>query len=121
MFDKLKDTVENNVEAMDQLYEKFIRQIENTPIIGQYHNYKKGKNEAVLDEPKGILNTILHPIDSVEGEVKIPLPFIDDWKLVVGGDVAYGSIGGEAKVGLKSELSVGLGPVGLGIKFGVEK
>ncbi|EOO75051.1 hypothetical protein IIC_02505 [Bacillus cereus VD021] len=69
MFDKLKDTVENNVEAMDQLYEKFIRQIENTPIIGQYHNYKKGKNEAVLDEPKGILNTILHPIDSVEGAV----------------------------------------------------
>ena len=57
----------------------------------------------------------------VEGEVKIPLPFIDDWKLVVGGDVAYGSIGGEAKVGLKNELSVGLGPVGLGIKFGVEK
>ncbi|MBG9721532.1 hypothetical protein ABD98_16840 [Bacillus mycoides] len=69
MFDKLKDTVENNVEAMDQLYEKFIRQIENTPIIGQYHNYKKGQNEAVLDEPKGILNTILHPIDSVEGAV----------------------------------------------------
>lgn len=121
MFDKLKDTVENNVEAMDQLYEKFIRQIENTPIIGQYHNYKKGQNEAVLDELKGILNTILHPIDSVEGEVKISLPFIDDWKLVVGGDVAYGSIGGEAKVGLKNELSVGLGPVGLGIKFGVEK
>ena len=58
---------------------------------------------------------------STQGEVKIPLPFIDDWKLVVGGDVAYGSIGGEAKVGLKSELSVGLGPVGLGIKFGVEK
>ncbi|AXK17065.1 hypothetical protein CN639_20260 [Bacillus toyonensis] len=69
MFDKLKDTVENNVEAMDQLYEKFIRQIENTPIIGQYHNYKKGQNEAVLDELKGILNTILHPIDSVEGAV----------------------------------------------------
>ncbi|OOQ91972.1 hypothetical protein BW898_26435 [Bacillus cereus] len=62
MFDKLKDTVENNVEAMDQLYE-------NTPIIGQYHNYKKGQNEAVLDELKGILNTILHPIDSVEGAV----------------------------------------------------
>ncbi|MGE6541243.1 RNase A-like domain-containing protein [Bacillus luti] len=69
LFDKLKDTVENNVEAMDQLYEKFIRQIENTPIIGQYHNYKKGQNEAVLDELKGILNTILHPIDSVEGAV----------------------------------------------------
>ncbi|MGH1049426.1 zincin-like metallopeptidase toxin domain-containing protein, partial [Bacillus mycoides] len=69
LFDKLKDTVENNVEAMDQLYEKFIRQIENTPIIGQYHNYKKGQNEAVLDELKGILNTISHPIDSVEGAV----------------------------------------------------
>ncbi|MBJ7998253.1 RNase A-like domain-containing protein [Bacillus mycoides] len=69
LFDKLKDTVENNVEAMNQLYEKFIRQIENTPIIGQYHNYKKGQNEAVLDELKGILNTILHPIDSVEGAV----------------------------------------------------
>lgn len=27
LFDKLKDTVENNVEAMDQLYEKFIRQM----------------------------------------------------------------------------------------------
>ncbi|HFR4222252.1 EndoU domain-containing protein [Bacillus cereus] len=69
LFDKLKDTVENNVEAMDHLYEKLIRQIENTPIIGQYHNYKKGQNEAVLDELKGILNTILHPIDSVEGAV----------------------------------------------------
>ncbi|MGH0686403.1 EndoU domain-containing protein, partial [Bacillus mycoides] len=28
-----------------------------------------GQNEAVLDELKGILNTILHPIDSVEGAV----------------------------------------------------
>lgn len=27
LFDKLKDTVENNVEAMDQLYDKFIRQM----------------------------------------------------------------------------------------------
>ncbi|MBF7156764.1 hypothetical protein IWA68_30315, partial [Bacillus albus] len=35
----------------------------------QYYNYKKGQNEAVLDELKGILNTILHPIDSVEGAV----------------------------------------------------
>ncbi|WP_103656371.1 zincin-like metallopeptidase toxin domain-containing protein, partial [Bacillus thuringiensis] len=69
LFDKFKDTVENNVEAIDHLYEKFIRQIENTPIIGQYYNYKKGQNEAVLDELKGILNTILHPIDSVEGAV----------------------------------------------------
>ncbi|MDP7989720.1 zincin-like metallopeptidase toxin domain-containing protein [Bacillus sp. MHSD_36] len=69
LFDKFKDTVENNVEAIDQLYEKFIRQIENTPLIGQYYNYKKGQNEAVLDELKGILNTILHPIDSVEGAV----------------------------------------------------
>ncbi|KWU66030.1 hypothetical protein AWW70_00300 [Bacillus mycoides] len=69
LFDKFKGAVENNVEAMDQLYEKFMHQIENTPIIGQYHNYKKGKNEAVLDELKGILNTILHPIDSVEGAV----------------------------------------------------
>ncbi|MCU4815657.1 T7SS effector LXG polymorphic toxin [Bacillus cereus] len=69
LFDKFKDTVENNVEAIDHLYEKVIRQIENTPIIGQYYNYKKGQNEAVLDELKGILNTILHPIDSVEGAV----------------------------------------------------
>ncbi|PGE23589.1 hypothetical protein COM64_00030 [Bacillus toyonensis] len=69
LFDKFKDTVGNNVEAMDQLYEKFIHQIENTPLIGQYYNYKKGQNEAVLDELKGILNTILHPIDSVEGAV----------------------------------------------------
>ena len=69
MFDKFKDTVGNNVEAMNQLYEKFIHQIENTPLIGQYYNYKKGQNEAVLDELKGILNTILHPIDSVEGAV----------------------------------------------------
>ncbi|HDR8344194.1 TPA: hypothetical protein QC216_002912 [Bacillus cereus] len=69
LFDKFKDTVENNVEAIDHLYEKFIRQIENTPIIGQYYNYKKGQSEAVLDELKGILNTILHPIDSVEGAV----------------------------------------------------
>ncbi|PEM39205.1 hypothetical protein CN636_26260 [Bacillus toyonensis] len=69
MFDKLKNAVENNVEAMDQLYGKFIRQIENTPIIGQYHNYKKGQNEAVLDELKGILYKNLHPIDSVEGAV----------------------------------------------------
>ncbi|KAA0756471.1 hypothetical protein DT250_30290 [Bacillus sp. AR2-1] len=69
LFDKFKDIVENNVEAMDHLYKKFIRQIENTPIIGQYHNYKKGQNEAVLDELKGIVNTILHPIDSVEGAV----------------------------------------------------
>ncbi|WP_229201179.1 T7SS effector LXG polymorphic toxin, partial [Bacillus albus] len=60
LFDKFKDTVENNVEALDQLYEKFIHQIENTPLIGQYYNYKKGQNEAVLDELKGILNTILH-------------------------------------------------------------
>ena len=28
LFDKLKDTVENNVEAMNQLYRKCIRQIE---------------------------------------------------------------------------------------------
>ncbi|MES5955043.1 EndoU domain-containing protein [Bacillus fungorum] len=69
LFDKFKDTVGNNVEAMDQLYEKFIHQIENTPLIGQYYNYKKGQNEAVLDGLKGILNTILHPIDSVEGAV----------------------------------------------------
>ncbi|UPL47310.1 MULTISPECIES: T7SS effector LXG polymorphic toxin [Bacillus] len=69
LFDKFKDTVGNNVEAMDQLYEKFIHQIENTPLIGQYYNYKKGQNEAVLAELKGILNTILHPIDSVEGAV----------------------------------------------------
>ncbi|KAA0761773.1 T7SS effector LXG polymorphic toxin [Bacillus sp. SH5-2] len=69
LFDIFKDIVENNVEAMDHLYKKFIRQIENTPIIGQYHNYKKGQNEAVLDELKGIVNTILHPIDSVEGAV----------------------------------------------------
>lgn len=55
----------------------------------------------------------------VEGEVKVPLPFTD-WKVVVGGDAAYGSIGGEAKFGLENELSVGLG-IGLGIKFGVEK
>ena len=55
----------------------------------------------------------------VEGEVKLELPFTD-WKLVVGGDVAYGSIGGEAKFGLKNEFSVGLG-IGLGIKLGVEK
>ncbi|MDF4740563.1 T7SS effector LXG polymorphic toxin, partial [Vibrio parahaemolyticus] len=52
LFDKFKDTVGNNVEAMDQLYEKFIHQIENTPLIGQYYNYKKGQNEAVLDELK---------------------------------------------------------------------
>lgn len=45
-----------------------------------------------------------------EGEVKVPLPFTD-WKVVVGG---------EAKFGLKNELSVGFG-IGLGIKFGVEK
>ncbi|EDX56168.1 MULTISPECIES: hypothetical protein [Bacillus cereus group] len=45
-----------------------------------------------------------------EGEVKVPLPFTD-WKVVVGG---------EAKFGLKNELSVGLG-IGLEIKFGVEK
>lgn len=32
----------------------------------------------------------------------------------------FDKIGGEAKVGLKNELSVGLG-IGLGIKFGVEK
>ncbi|CUB35331.1 hypothetical protein BK742_11765 [Bacillus thuringiensis serovar pingluonsis] len=45
-----------------------------------------------------------------EGEVKVPLPFTD-WKVVVGG---------EAKFGLKNQLSVGFG-IGLEIKFGVEK
>ncbi|PDZ70330.1 cytosolic protein, partial [Bacillus pseudomycoides] len=44
-------------------------QIENTPLLGQYYNYKKGQNEAVLDELKGILNTVLHPIDSFESAV----------------------------------------------------
>ena len=34
LFDKFKDTVENNVEAIDHLYEKFIRQIENTLLSG---------------------------------------------------------------------------------------
>ncbi|PGA52916.1 cytosolic protein, partial [Bacillus pseudomycoides] len=57
LFDKFKNAVENNVETMDQLYEKIIHQIENTPMLGQYYNYKKGQNEAVLDELKGILNT----------------------------------------------------------------
>ncbi|WP_028402312.1 WXG100 family type VII secretion target [Ectobacillus panaciterrae] len=54
-----------------------------------------------------------------EGEIKIPIPFTD-WKAVVGGEAAYGSIGGEAKLGLMNELDVGFG-IGLGVKFGVEK
>ncbi|PLT30785.1 T7SS effector LXG polymorphic toxin [Peribacillus deserti] len=54
-----------------------------------------------------------------EGEVKIPLPAID-WNLVIGGEAAYGSIGGEAQFGLVNEVNAGLG-IGLGVKFGVEK
>ncbi|MDI6534803.1 MULTISPECIES: T7SS effector LXG polymorphic toxin [Bacillus] len=95
--------------------------------IGVDHDYGKlhiklGDAEAGIFAKDGYRGfSAKADLAKVEGEVKIPLPFIDDWKLVVGGDVAYGSIGGEAKVGLKNELSVGLGPVGLGIKFGVEK
>ncbi|MBJ8042958.1 hypothetical protein JDS78_22305 [Bacillus cereus group sp. N17] len=95
--------------------------------IGVDHDYGKlhiklGDAEAGVFAKDGYRGfSAKADLAKVEGEVKIPLPFIDDWKLVVGGDVAYGSIGGEAKVGLKNELSVGLGPVGLGIKFGVEK
>ncbi|MEK7021890.1 EndoU domain-containing protein [Bacillus sp. FSL K6-6038] len=69
LLDKFKDAVENKIEAMDQLSEKLFHQIENTPLLGQYYNYKKGQNEAVLDELKGILNTVLHPIDSFESAV----------------------------------------------------
>ncbi|ADK03689.1 TPA: hypothetical protein QCU10_006082 [Bacillus anthracis] len=54
-----------------------------------------------------------------EGEVKVPLPFTD-WKVVVGGEAAYVSIGGDDQFGLKNQLSVGFG-IGLEIKFGVEK
>ena len=69
LLDKFKDAVENEIEAMGQLSEKFFHQTENTSLLGLYYNYKKGQTEAVLDELKGILNTILHPIDSFEGAV----------------------------------------------------
>ncbi|WP_242142436.1 MULTISPECIES: HNH/endonuclease VII fold putative polymorphic toxin [unclassified Bacillus cereus group] len=69
LLDKFKDAVETEIEAMDQLSEKFFHQTENTSLPGLYYNYKKGQTKAVLDELKGILNTILHPIDSFEGAV----------------------------------------------------
>lgn len=54
-----------------------------------------------------------------EAEVKVSIPFTD-WKVVVGGEAAYGSIGAEVQLGLMNEIDVGLG-IGLGVKFGVEK
>ncbi|MGG0238070.1 EndoU domain-containing protein [Bacillus rhizoplanae] len=69
LLDKFKDAVEDRIEATDQASEKIIHTIENTPILGQYYNYKKGQREAVIDELKGLANTVLHPIDSIESAV----------------------------------------------------
>lgn len=93
--------------------------------IGVDHEYGKlhlklGDAEAGVVAKDGYYGfSAKADLAKAEGEVKIPLPFTD-WKVVVGGEAAYGSIGGEAKFGLKNELSLGLG-IGLGIKFGVEK
>ncbi|PFG72789.1 WXG100 family type VII secretion target [Bacillus sp. YF23] len=87
---------------------------------GKVH-VKVGNAEAGVEAKDGHVG-IGAKADLIKGEaeVKIPIPFIDDWKIVVGGEAAYGSIGGEAKLGLMNELDVGFG-IGLGVKFGVEK
>ncbi len=53
LLDKFKDAAEDGIEAVGN-------------IATLYHNYKKGQREAVIDELKGLVNTVLHPIDSFE-------------------------------------------------------
>ncbi|MFI8709575.1 T7SS effector LXG polymorphic toxin [Bacillus sp. NPDC077411] len=53
LLDKLKDAAEDGIEVVENIF-------------GLYHNYKKGQREAVIDELKGLANTLLHPIDSFE-------------------------------------------------------
>ena len=67
LLDKFKDGVEDGVEAMDQASEKIIHTVENISTI--YHNYKEGQREAVIDGLKGLVNTVLHPIDSFESAI----------------------------------------------------
>ncbi|AIK38969.1 toxin 45 family protein [Bacillus pseudomycoides] len=134
LLDRFKDAVENKIEAMDQLSENFFHQIENTPLLGQYYNYKKGQNEAVLDELKGILNTVLHPIDSFESAVyalshidetfaAVEQAISDSWNQdVVNGDWNSrakwaGNVEMQVKLAL-AELLVGTKGVGKISKFG---
>jgi hypothetical protein len=93
--------------------------------LGVDHEYGKvhakvGNAEAGVEAKDGHIG-VGAKADLVKGEaeVKIPIPSTD-WKVVVGGEAAYGSIGAEAKLGLMNEIDVGFG-IGLGIKFGVEK
>ncbi|MGG2066916.1 T7SS effector LXG polymorphic toxin [Bacillus sp. S14(2024)] len=53
LLDKFKDAAEDGIEAVGK-------------IATLYHNYRKGQREAVIDELKGLVNTVLHPIDSFE-------------------------------------------------------
>ncbi|MEI2319355.1 WXG100 family type VII secretion target [Bacillus paramobilis] len=93
--------------------------------IGVDHEYGKihaklGNAEAGVEVKDGHIGFgAKADLAKGEAEAKIPIPFTD-WKVVVGGEAAYGSIGAEAKFGLMNELDVGLG-IGLGVKFGVEK
>lgn len=93
--------------------------------LGVDHEYGKahvkvGNAEAGVEAKDGHIGVgAKADLAKGEAEVKVPIPFTD-WKVVVGGEAAYGSIGAEVKLGLMNEIDVGLG-IGLGVKFGVEK
>ncbi|MFI8709569.1 hypothetical protein ACIGHG_21490 [Bacillus sp. NPDC077411] len=56
LFDQFKDAAEDGIEVAKNIF-------------GLYHSYREGKREAVIDELKGLANTILHPIDSIESAI----------------------------------------------------
>ena len=82
---------------------------------------KIGNAEALAEIKDGhIAAGAKADLAKAEGEVKIDIPLLD-LDFVLGGDLAFGSIGGEAKLGLQNELSLGLGLFGAGVKFGFEE
>ncbi|MFS0635124.1 hypothetical protein AB1K84_04425 [Mesobacillus foraminis] len=81
---------------------------------------KVGTAEALAEVKDGhIAAGAKADLAKAEGEVKIDIPHFD-LDLVLGGDLAFGSIGGEAKLGMQNELSLGFGLFGAGLKFGFE-
>ncbi|WP_235676397.1 hypothetical protein [Bacillus mycoides] len=100
MFDKLKDTVENNVEAMDQLYEKFIRQIEKW---GSYALTQIGLG-LIGDKGLSKVSKVATTANLTKGMSKVTnsatyrntLNALNNFNLNIGNRFAYAGFGGSS-------------------------